>query len=171
MAPSELEERDTPVDIAFDADVVDVAAGWRHLCVLEQQGLVYCWGSNETGQLGRDVEEMDHRPEPIDGLTSVSGLAAGWGGHSCAIVDDGLYCWGDAEQGQVGDGRSGSGEIVSTPVRVVDEPVSDVAAGLAHTCAVTDESRIYCWGSGESGQLGNGASLTVVDEPTPLIGP
>ncbi|CAJ0860464.1 hypothetical protein AMST5_01305 [freshwater sediment metagenome] len=35
--------------------------------------------------------------------------------------------------------------------------VTQIAAGVHHSCAVTSDGGAFCWGSGEYGQLGNGA--------------
>ncbi len=37
-------------------------------------------------------------------------------------------------------------------------PFQSVSTGLLHACAITTESRAFCWGWGERGQLGNGAT-------------
>ncbi|MFN4244482.1 MAG: biotin transporter BioY, partial [Tepidisphaerales bacterium] len=45
--------------------------------------------------------------------------------------------------------------------------VASVSAGQAHhTCAVTTAGGLKCWGSDDSGELGNGPVLT--NQPTPV---
>ena len=34
---------------------------------------------------------------------------------------------------------------------------TSVDAGANHTCAITTQGPAYCWGAGDSGQLGNGS--------------
>jgi alpha-tubulin suppressor-like RCC1 family protein len=43
-------------------------------------------------------------------------------------------------------------------------PVADLAAGGAHTCALTSTGGVRCWGGNASGQLGTGGST---DRPSP----
>jgi alpha-tubulin suppressor-like RCC1 family protein len=47
-------------------------------------------------------------------------------------------------------------------------PVVAVSAGAEHSCALTVEATVWCWGSGAAGQLGNGR-LGVATEPGPVL--
>ena len=48
----------------------------------------------------------------------------------------------------------------ATPVAVAGLPgtVTAVAAGGAHTCALTATGAVFCWGDNSFGQLGNGST-------------
>lgn len=87
--------------------------------------------------------------------------------HVCAIAFDGkAYCWGYNAFGQVG--VSGGGNIL-TPVAVsglTDKNMSFIAAGSAHTCAISSEGKVYCWGYNSRGQLGVGDRS---DRSTPVL--
>ena len=84
--------------------------------------------------------------------------------HGCAALDDGTArCWGRADDGQLGDGLevhelcSGvdAVECALSPVAVEGlTGVIDIATGHAHSCAITAQARVFCWGSNEAGQLG-----------------
>jgi alpha-tubulin suppressor-like RCC1 family protein len=76
--------------------------------------------------------------------------------HSCGIAADGAYCWGANSEGQLGNGTT-TGSTV--PVRVTQTAsgrFTRISAGGVHTCGITDTGA-WCWGSGTSGRLGNGA--------------
>ena len=87
--------------------------------------------------------------------------------HGCAVEADGtVWCWGDNGSGQLGNGTQNSS---LTPVQVAmaqGGPLTDatrVSAGKDHTCALRSDGTVWCWGSGDSGRLGNGATN---DSPT-----
>ena len=44
--------------------------------------------------------------------------------------------------------------------------VADVGAGSTHSCALANSGRVFCWGSGSNGRLGNGATD---DSPVPVL--
>ena len=67
---------------------------------------------------------------------------------------------GGAGAGAGGMGGAGGREI---PVAV------DVTSGRDHACARISDGRLFCWGSGSDGQLGNGQQVDLpVPEPVPL---
>jgi alpha-tubulin suppressor-like RCC1 family protein len=84
-----------------DLDAARVVVGERHTCVLDHDGVVTCFGSNELGQLGRDDAFLvgDRGPvmslgAPLDGVTEL--VSAGT--FTCALRTlrgpQQLWCWG-----------------------------------------------------------------------------
>ena len=45
---------------------------------------------------------------------------------------------------------------------------SHLAAGLTHTCGLTQDGRAYCWGDNHWGELGR-ATQSNVGVPTPVV--
>lgn len=88
-------------------------------------------------------------------LNSVFRLAAG-GGHTCAM-DTALnvFCWGRNDQGQLGI-RSRADRSRPTVVAGIGNDINAIAAGGAHTCALTNGGQLFCWGSNSHGQIGDG---------------
>lgn len=93
----------------------------------------------------------------------------GKGGHTCMVAQDGsVLCWGLNDHGQLGvDPRLKYAEI---PVKVsgIQEAVS-VSPRAVHTCAVTRDSSVWCWGDNTYGQLGNGSRRGSA-VPTKVVG-
>jgi len=87
--------------------------------------------------------------------------------HSCALISDGTaYCWGSNEGGQLGIAAD------TTRCRRNDRPIPcektpvavsgglkfrQVSAGGLHTCGLTLDGHVYCWGDNLLGELGDPA--------------
>jgi alpha-tubulin suppressor-like RCC1 family protein len=39
---------------------------------------------------------------------------------------------------------------------LLPSPAVEIAAGREHSCAVTNDGAVYCWGDGTNGQRGDG---------------
>jgi alpha-tubulin suppressor-like RCC1 family protein len=156
----------TPVAVAGGLTFASLTAGGQHTCGVTTAGKAYCWGDNTEGQLGdgsRDSSTGYARPTPaavVGGLTFVS-LTAGFQ-HTCGVTTSGgAYCWGDNYYGELGDGSRDSATLYKrlTPVAVVGGlTFASLTAGGSYTCGPTSGGAVYCWGSNESGQLGDGSS-------------
>ena len=171
------ESSSTPMDVHTSfidsnplSGIASVSAGDYHTCAVMTNSNVKCWGHGSLGLLGN--RGTDNSSTPVDVHTSsvdsnpLSGIAAISlsGVHTCALTTNGnVKCWGAGSFGQLGDGATNRR---STPVDVHtsamdSSPLSDIlslSAGSSHTCAVTTNDNVKCWGRGDSGQLGNGAT-------------
>lgn len=105
-------------------------------------------------------------PTLSSGVTRVS---AG-GAHTCALTTGGgLKCWGSNNSGQLGDGTATTRKV-PTDVQGLTSNVASIAAGNAHTCAVTTSGAVKCWGYNYSGQVGNGGLYTTQNTPATVNG-
>ena len=54
--------------------VTQLAAGGDHMCALTDDGSLFCWGSNDRGQLGTDSQQDAAKPKKVDlpGVISVA---------------------------------------------------------------------------------------------------
>ena len=79
-------------------------------------------------------------------------------GHTCAALSTGkVMCWGDNSLGQLGNGTT-TGESLK-PVEVPGiSNAAKVFSGGQHTCALTSNQRVRCWGSNFYGESGVGGS-------------
>jgi alpha-tubulin suppressor-like RCC1 family protein len=81
---------------------VTVSAGGAHTCASLKDGRIFCWGANESGQLGDGSTDDRGLPAPVAG---VSGTVEAGQAHTCAFTADGhAACWGADTSGQLGDG-------------------------------------------------------------------
>ncbi|MFF4450196.1 RCC1 domain-containing protein [Streptomyces sp. NPDC001502] len=117
---------------------------------------VQAWGDNVTGQLGNGGDTDQLVPVTVTGLTNIKDVAAG-GMHALALDNTGqVWAWGDNAHGQLGS--KGAGDHRNVPDRVQGMPrVKQVAAGGDFSLALLENGKVYAWGRGIHGQLGNGA--------------
>jgi len=85
-------------------DVASVVLGASHSCAVLVTGLVKCWGSNDSHQLGLYTSDIVYSPMTVTGLTDVYSVILG-ANHSCALLVSGaVKCWGFNGDGQLGLG-------------------------------------------------------------------
>lgn len=80
-------------------------------------------------------------------------LVAG-GGHTCDLINGQISCWGSNRSGQVGLASTDEEYLFKTEPVDLGETAVDIALGGAHTCAVGESGKVFCWGDNEHGQLG-----------------
>lgn len=150
---------DVPRNVAGEQSFTTLTNGATHTCALTPEGVPYCWGRNEDGQLGDGTRQTRAAPVKVATDLQFTDLTAGLG-HTCGLTTSGAaYCWGSNAQRQLGTVSSRSSTV---PVAVEgDRTMTDIAAGDAHTCGISRTSLLaYCWGANSAGQLGNGTTLT-----------
>lgn len=91
--------------------------------------------------------------------------------HTSSVRNDGtVWNWGTGSNGQLGDGNSGIGVAVGTPVQVAGlEDFTSVADGNGFVIALRSDGTVWGWGINNSGQLGDGTT-TERSRPVRTIG-
>lgn len=79
--------------------------------------------------------------------------------HSCAIMEDNsLRCWGNNHARQIASADNNFKDSAHVITIAGVTGFRSVATGAAHTCAVTLDNRLFCWGDSNEGQVGGGSS-------------
>lgn len=141
------------------SDAVDVTVGYAHVCALSAGGAVRCWGGNDEGQVGDGSTTDRAIADAVSVLEGAMQVDAGRL-HTCALTNDGkVWCWGNNELGQLGDGGTAA-QLTPTEVRGLAAPVSQIALGLAHACALRNDGVVLCWGRHYYRESGDGSTTS-----------
>lgn len=130
-----------------------VEVGNAHTCALTTTGAVKCWGANNYNQLSASATGLTDSTTPVtvEGLGTVKQISAGQD-RTCALQTNGeVLCWGIHFTG------SGYNSTKPAPFSIAIG-AAKVAAGRTHTCIIGNDTRLYCQGSNNYGQIGNGST-------------
>ncbi len=162
----------SPIDTSI-LDFGDVDTGLDHACAVDGTGKLWCWGGNDSGQLG--VDDTDARLSPAQpGVPADcwSQVATGML-HTCALADAGctdattgvIECWGSNVEDQLGTGAGPDNVLQPVPIAGGDSDWTAIYAGGGHTCA-TKATGLWCWGDNRAGEVGNNSLDDTVPTPT-----
>lgn len=148
----------TPAQIGNESNWTIVTLGFNYVCAIKNDGTLWCWGSNDVGQIGDGTVGTDRNvPTRVGTWSDWKSISTG-SKTSCGIRNGGtLWCWGSNYYGQIGDNTS-NGQKVPTQEDTGSTNWASVTAGAAHTCALKKDDSLWCWGSNYYGQLGNGTT-------------
>ncbi|KAJ2946601.1 hypothetical protein O0L34_g12657 [Tuta absoluta] len=126
---------------------------------------VYVWGLNDKDQLGGVKGSKVKVPVFSPSLSALRPVHIAGGSKTLFIVshDGKLYACGEGTNGRLGLGHSNN---VSTPranpylSHVLVRRVA-VHSGGKHALALTADGKVYSWGEGEDGKLGQGNRITL----------
>ena len=164
------EPRTSPHPVAGGLRFRQVSAGSQYTCGVTTADVAYCWGSNSSGELGDGTTTQRSTPTAVAGGLSFRQVSAS--GHTCgATKENRAYCWGGNLRGELGTGRYGRRNGSLTPAAVVgSHRFRQVIAGGAHSCGLTPNDRVYCWGDNPYGELGIGIIGGRYTRPIAVIG-
>jgi alpha-tubulin suppressor-like RCC1 family protein len=122
-----------------------------------EDGRLFSWGDNSSGQLGHGDSLKRCSPSEIKFNFSekIVQISAGYG-HAIALTEQGnVWVWGLNNHGQLGvDGGRGNKTI---PTKLeLSEKIISVACGGWFSGALSQSGELYLWGDNEDGQLGRG---------------
>jgi alpha-tubulin suppressor-like RCC1 family protein/formylglycine-generating enzyme required for sulfatase activity len=109
-----MEDRLTPVQTTGLAGVVSLGggglqSGWFGTdtqCAITDDGMAWCWGNNNKGQLGDGTVDNKLVPVAVQGLSEMTSVTGG-SSHTCGLKSDGtVWCWGSNHNGQLGSGTA-----------------------------------------------------------------
>ncbi len=158
---------------------IAIENGGQFMCGIASNDKAYCWGQNTGGQIGDNSLTERHVPTPVytDGVLSgktMKSIVVG-AGYACAIASDNqAYCWGYGSSGELGNNAFSNSSVpvaVYTGGVLSGKTIKALSAGESSTtCAIASDDKAYCWGSSNSGRLGNNdATGTNMSVPVAVI--
>lgn len=162
-------ERNLPVPVVGISNVAWVSAGWGQAVAVKTDGTVWTWGSNSWGGTysgcgllgdGNDctTEPYSTVPKQVTGLPPRVKAYRAWGAdtHTAVLMDDGtVWAFGSNLAGQLGTGSFTAQSLVPVKVQGLGTVV-DMTARDFHNQAILSDGTVWSWGSGLSGELGDG---------------
>lgn len=146
--------------------ITKISVGGNHMLARSSEGKVYAWGLNNSGQLGNGSGTAQFpTPSAVDmtGVLSgktVTAVSAG-SDFSLALTSEGkVYAWGSNYSGTLGNGTTTDSNVpvaVNMSGVLAGKTVIAISAGYGHALALTDEGKVYGWGSG-GGAIGDGTT-------------
>lgn len=155
----------------------DVAAGWDNGMALNENGTLWTWGCNYSGQLGTGTGGDQSEEHLYDSFTPVQvGSGADWqsisaGRHFMHAIKTNatLWAWGQGYLGNV------SFALKKSPVQIgsgADWACVDGGVGYLYASAIKTDGTLWTWGNNAMGQLGNGTGGDGTDDcntPSPAM--
>ncbi len=131
-----------PALVPLSGRIDQVGMGHAHICALNDQGKLWCWGENDKGQLGNGGRTASNTPLEVQS-NEVTQVALGRH-FSCALTRrNTIECWGDNGSGQLRGRHEGHSTVA--PVAGVSN-VAQLASYANTTCGRLKDGTVICWG-------------------------
>ncbi|KAG3275968.1 putative E3 ubiquitin-protein ligase HERC6 [Ictidomys tridecemlineatus] len=150
-------ERPELIQALATLHVAFVSCGKEHSLAVCHRGRVFAWGAGSEGQLGiGEIKEINFIPKKINALADIKIIQVSCGHyHSLALSKDGqVFSWGKNSHGQLGLGNEFPSQASPQRVKSLEGiPLAQVAAGGAHSFALSLCGTSFGWGNNNAGQL------------------
>jgi len=150
--PGSTSKSALPVRVQASQPFSQLVAGYYGTCALATDGSAWCWGGNDSGQVGDGTTTNRHQPTAVLGGHTFTAISVG-DRFACGISDGRAWCWGANRQGELGSaGGTGSPQPVEVEGSASWSTVA-AAAGAStipgaepYACAITGSGAVRCWG-------------------------
>lgn len=170
-------------------NLVSIKLNQNHSLAIAQDGLVYSWGEDKMGQLGRGDDGRDECTKSkndcrldmavIAGIEKAVMIAAGYSHNLVLTEDNSVWAFGANGQGQLGNAQITASHS-STPVKVDFSAATgighiiQVVANSNSSYALDDKGQVWGWGSDAYANFGRGeecnkANNCININPTPIL--
>ena len=151
------------------AKISEIQCGAEYSIAISQEDLkVYSWGWGDFGRLGHSDCNDIFVPSPILSLSGkkVTSVSCGDTHTLVATAEGELLSFGRNQNGQLGNGKIDDCHDPQAVDALKDEFVVQVACGAEHSACCTRDGKVFAWGWGRYGNIGDGCT---VDRHTPVL--
>ena len=148
------------VHLPVTTKITEVRAGCFHTVALTSTGKVLAWGFNNLGQLGNGTNTDSTTPVKVTLPVGVKVTQVRAGCFdSLALTSTGkVLAWGANDFGQLGNGTTVDSDVPRNVSLPNGTTVKAIAAGEAHSLALTSTGQVLAWGFNADGELGDGTT-------------
>ncbi|KAG7333754.1 hypothetical protein KOW79_002161 [Hemibagrus wyckioides] len=158
-----------PIKELSNKTVIQVACGDHHFMALSNDGQLFTWGQNSSGQLGLGKDKPSSQsPELLRSLDGIplAQISAG-GDHSFVLsISGAVFSWGRNSAGQLGLGDTNNRHVPVCVKSLNQKKTVFISCGEDHTAVLTKGGLVLTVGSGQYGQLGHNS---LRDEHQPRV--
>ena len=140
-----------------------IYSGWEHNIIITNKAEIYSFGHNQFYQCGLQNNDNNYKiirdPTNISILNNnIRGISASCGNEHSLILskDNSVYAFGNNEDGVLGinDCKLKKYEFTKVDFGIYTNRIIGISAGTVHNLALTNDNKIFSWGSSQGGQLG-----------------
>jgi alpha-tubulin suppressor-like RCC1 family protein len=149
----------TLVEVVFpglSTKIVSVVAGADHNLAVDENGGVWVWGRNDSGQLGKNTRTLKVLADrtPVRIISSGAESAAAGHAHSLVLMkgDGTVLGFGRNTVGQTG--KSSATSYAKVPALISGlSGIRSISAGTDSSFAIAASGQLYSWGYNSYGEL------------------
>lgn len=123
-------------------DVVDFETS-NSMCFVREEGTVWCWGENSSGELGDGSGQASPTPVRVREVRDVVDLVAGHFNFCAIDANAEAWCWGYNPREPFEEGVD---KNWYEPQRLPFSGVASISVAQSRGCYTDLEGRLYCWG-------------------------
>jgi len=139
----------SPVSININTTWISVDTSSFHTVALCDNGSIWAWGSNLSGELGNSTTTNSGTPVQVGNSTDWVSVAAGNGFTIAQKTDGSLWSWGTNQLGELGNGEGGfhrENSVLSPKQIGTDTDWASIAVGAHRTIATKLDGSLWTWG-------------------------